>query len=44
MINGPMEPFFAEMERIAATWDGSEPERNALALIPPEMVPPQEPE
>jgi catechol 2,3-dioxygenase-like lactoylglutathione lyase family enzyme len=44
MIPGPMEPFFAEMERIAASWDGSEPERNALALIPPEMVPPQEPE
>lgn len=43
MVHGPMEPFFAEMERIAATWDGSEPERNALALIPPEMVPPQEP-
>lgn len=42
MIKGPMEPFFAEMERVAATWDGSEPERNALALIPPEMVPPQE--
>lgn len=44
MIHGPMEPFFAEMERIAATWDGSEPERDALALIPPEMVPPREPE
>ena len=43
MVHGPMEPFFAEMERIAANWDGSEPERNALALIPPEMVPPQEP-
>ncbi|MDE2596113.1 MAG: VOC family protein [Sphingomonadales bacterium] len=44
MVHGPMEPFFAEMERIAASWDGSEPERNALDLIPPEMVPPQEPE
>lgn len=44
MVHGPMEPFFAEMERIAASWDGSEPERDALALIPPEMVPPQEPE
>lgn len=43
MVHGPMEPFFAEMERIAAGWDGTEPERNALALIPPEMVPPQEP-
>lgn len=43
MVHGPMEPFFAEMERIAASWDGSEPERNALDLIPPEMVPPQEP-
>lgn len=43
MVEGPMEQFFAEMERIAATWDGTEPERNALALIPPEMVPPQEP-
>lgn len=43
MVKGPMEPFFAEMERIAANWDGSEPERNALALIPAEMVPPQEP-
>ena len=42
MIHGPMEPFFAEMERIASSWDGEEPERSALALIPPEMVPPQE--
>jgi hypothetical protein len=42
MIHGPMEPFFAEMERISATWDGTEPERNALALIPSEMIPPQE--
>lgn len=42
MIEGPMEPFFAEMERQAAAWDGSDPERNALDMIPPEMVPPQE--
>ena len=42
MVSGPMEPFFAAMEAIATTWDGSEPERDALALIPPEMVPPQE--
>ncbi len=42
MISGPMEPFFAEMERIAASWDGSDPIRDALKLIPPEMVPPQE--
>jgi catechol 2,3-dioxygenase-like lactoylglutathione lyase family enzyme len=42
MISGPMEPFFAEMERIAAQWDGSEPIRDALKMIPPEMVPPQE--
>lgn len=42
MIAGPMEPFFAEMERIAANWDGSDPIRDALKMIPPEMVPPQE--
>ncbi len=42
MIAGPMEPFFAEMERIAADWDGSDPIRDALTMIPPEMVPPQE--
>ncbi len=42
MIAGPMEPFFAEMERIAASWDGSDPVRDALTMIPPEMVPPQE--
>jgi catechol 2,3-dioxygenase-like lactoylglutathione lyase family enzyme len=43
MVPGPMEPFFTEMEKIAASWDGSDPERNALTMIPPEMVPPQEP-
>ncbi|WP_068071775.1 VOC family protein [Novosphingobium lentum] len=43
MIAGPMEPFFKEMERIAASWDGSEPERDALKMIPPGMVPPTEP-
>jgi hypothetical protein len=42
MIAGPMEPFFAEMERIAADWDGRNPIRDALTMIPPEMVPPQE--
>lgn len=43
MIAGPMEPFFAEMQAIAATWDGSDPIRNALDMIPSYMVPPQEP-
>lgn len=43
MVHGPMEPFFKQMENIAATWDGSDPIRDALAMIPPEMVPPQEP-
>jgi Glyoxalase/Bleomycin resistance protein/Dioxygenase superfamily len=42
MVAGPMEPFFAEMERIAKDWDGGDPIRDALTMIPPEMVPPQE--
>jgi hypothetical protein len=42
MIAGPMESFFTEMERIAGDWDGSDPIRDALKMIPPEMVPPQE--
>jgi hypothetical protein len=42
MVEGPMEPFFAAMQEIAASWDGSDPIRDALKMIPPEMVPPQE--
>lgn len=43
MIPGPMEPWFAEMEKAAASWDGSDPVRDALAMLPPEMRPPVEP-
>lgn len=43
MVPGPMEPWFAEMEKAAAHWDGSEPLRDALAMLPPEMRPPVEP-
>jgi catechol 2,3-dioxygenase-like lactoylglutathione lyase family enzyme len=42
MIPGPLESFFAEMEKAAATWDGKDPIRNALDLLPPEMRPPVE--
>ena len=42
MLHGPMDPFFAQMENAAATWDGREPIRNALDLLPPTMRPPQE--
>lgn len=42
MVVGAMEPFFASMQAMAATWDGSDPIRDALQLLPPEMVPPQE--
>ena len=42
MLHGPMDPFFAQMERAAATWDGRDPIRNALDLLPPAMRPPQE--
>ncbi len=42
MVHGPMEPFFAQMEQAAANWDGSEPIRNALDMLPPAMRPPVE--
>jgi len=42
MMHGPMDPFFAQMERAAATWDGKEPIRDALVLLPQEMRPPVE--
>ncbi|MBI5894686.1 MAG: hypothetical protein HZB24_01280 [Desulfobacterales bacterium] len=37
-----LEPMFVEMEKAAATWNGENPERNALDLLPQEMRPPQE--
>ena len=42
MMHGPMDPFFAQMEQAAATWDGKDPIRNALDLLPAEMHPPVE--
>jgi catechol 2,3-dioxygenase-like lactoylglutathione lyase family enzyme len=42
MMHGPMDSFFAQMEQAAATWDGKDPIRNALDLLPAEMRPPVE--
>jgi catechol 2,3-dioxygenase-like lactoylglutathione lyase family enzyme len=40
---GPLESWFEQMRVIASDWDGSEPIRDALALMPPEMRPVSEP-
>lgn len=43
MLRGPMDELYAFIEQTAANWDGSDPERDILAMIPPEMAPAQEP-
>jgi catechol 2,3-dioxygenase-like lactoylglutathione lyase family enzyme len=42
-LTGPLQTFFADMERAASDWDGSDPIRDAIALLPAEMRPPSEP-
>lgn len=42
MIPSPLEAFFEQMKAAAATWDGAEPRRDALALLPEAMRPPTE--
>lgn len=44
MFHGPFDALYAEMEAAAQAWDGKEPERSMLAMLPPEMAPSQEPE
>jgi catechol 2,3-dioxygenase-like lactoylglutathione lyase family enzyme len=36
-LPGTLPQLFGEMERIAASWDGKDPIRNALDLFPPEV-------
>lgn len=43
MFHGPFDALYAEMEAAAASWDGSNPERSMLAMLPAGMAPPQEP-
>jgi Glyoxalase/Bleomycin resistance protein/Dioxygenase superfamily len=43
MIPSPVGSLFDSMHRIAADWDGREPIRDALAMLPVEMRPPVEP-
>lgn len=38
MYPGATEAIFAELEKISADWDGSEPIRNMFDLIPPEIA------
>jgi hypothetical protein len=42
MVPSPLIAFFETMEKAAAVWKGDEPIRDALALLPAEMRPPQE--
>jgi hypothetical protein len=43
LIPGALDSWFEQMRVIAADWDGSEPIRDALLLMPPEMRPVSEP-
>lgn len=43
MIPSPLGALFEQMQKVAATWDGKDPIRDALAMLPPEMRPPVEP-
>jgi catechol 2,3-dioxygenase-like lactoylglutathione lyase family enzyme len=43
-LTGPLQTFFADMRQAAAEWDGRDPVRDAIALLPAEMRPPTEPE
>lgn len=43
MIPSPLVGLFETMERAAATWNGEDPMRDALALLPAVMRPPLEP-
>jgi hypothetical protein len=42
MIPSPLQAMFQEMENAAAGWNGEDPVRNALDLLPPIMRPPVE--
>lgn len=43
MLEGPMEAFFAPMIAAAANWNGEDPVRDAIPLLPKDMQPPTEP-
>jgi catechol 2,3-dioxygenase-like lactoylglutathione lyase family enzyme len=43
VLPGPFGSFFQQMQEIAASWQGEEPRRDALALLPPQMRPVTEP-
>lgn len=42
-LTGPLRAFFAQMEQAAQDWDGNDPIRDAIALLPAQMRPPTEP-
>lgn len=42
MTRGPLTSLFDQMEHIAKDWDGSDPIRNALDLLSPDMRPPSD--
>jgi hypothetical protein len=41
-LTGPLQQFFAQMRAAAVNWNGSDPVRDAIALLPAEMQPPTE--
>jgi hypothetical protein len=43
LLPGTLDAWFGQMHQIAASWDGSEPIRDALQLMPDEMRPVSEP-